>query len=199
MPKPSRREHLINTAIILFCEHGYHATGIDKLLETAGVSKKTMYQYFRSKEELIYAALRQYDGMFRNDFMKAVESASETPAGKLLAIFDVAETWFKDNKFFGCMFINAIGEYSEKSSPIREIGKQFKQLMWNYVVGLAKKAGMQNPEILADELCLLLEGAIVTAQVSDKPQAASTAKSIAAILIASNDLQPFVASSSVTT
>ncbi len=179
MPRPSRRDHLINTAIELFCEHGYHATGIDRLLETAGVSKKTMYQHFRSKEELIYAALRQYDGVFRNNFMKAVEETGETPEQKLLAIFDVAEAWFKDNNFFGCMFINAIGEYSEKESPVRDISKQFKQLMWNYVADLAQKAGAQDFKDLADEICLLLEGAIVTAQVSDKSKAAKTAKNIA--------------------
>ncbi len=183
MPRPSRREHLIETAITLFCEHGYHATGIDRLLETAGVSKKTMYQHFRSKEELIYAALRQYDGVFRNNFMKAVEGAGKTPKEKLLAIFDVAETWFNDNKFFGCMFINAISEYSEKDSPIRDISRQFKQLMWNYVFDLAKEANANEPKKLANELCLLLEGAIVTAQVSQKPEAAATAKEIGKKLI----------------
>ncbi len=183
MPRPSRRDHLVETAIMLFCEHGYHATGIDKILETAGVSKKTMYQHFRSNEELIYAALRQYDGVFRNNFMKAVEGASETPQGKLIAIFDVAEVWFKENNFFGCMFINAVGEYSEKESPVREISRQFKRLMWRYVVDLGESAGAKNCEELADEICLLLEGAIVTAQVSDRPKAAGTAKKIAKALV----------------
>ena len=118
MPKQSRREHLIDTAITLFCEHGYHATGIDRILDTAGVSKKTMYLYFRSKEELIYAALQQYDSVFRNNFMRAVEEQGSSPKDKLLAIFDVAGAWFNENNFFGCMFINAVGEYSESESPI---------------------------------------------------------------------------------
>lgn len=183
MPRPSRREHLINTAITLFCEHGYHATGIDRILDEAGVSKKTMYVHFRSKEELIYAALRQHDGTFRNNFMKAVDSAGETPKEKLLAIFDVAEAWFSDNNFFGCMFINAIGEYAEKNSPVRNISKQFKQLMWDYVSALGKEAGVKDHGALADEICLLLEGAIVTAQVSDNPKAASTARKIAKTMI----------------
>ena len=183
MPRPSRREHLIETAITLFCEHGYHATGIDRILATAGVSKKTMYLYFRSKEELIYAALQQYDSVFRNNFMKAVEESGQTPKDKLLAIFEVAEAWFNNNNFFGCMFINAVGEYSEKESPIREISKHFKQQMWNYVAELAQQANIENSSALADELCLLLEGAIVTAQVSQRPQAASTAKKIAEKLI----------------
>lgn len=179
MPRPSRRDHLIETAITLFCEHGYHATGIDRLLETASVSKKTMYAHFRSKEELIYAALRQYDGVFRNNFMKAVEDTGSTPKEKLLGIFDVAEAWFNDNKFFGCMFINAIGEYSENESPVREISKQFKKMMWGYVDDLAKEAGAKNHKELTDELCLLLEGSIVTAQVSQNPQAAAIAKRMA--------------------
>ena len=179
MPRPSRRDHLINTAITLFCEHGYHATGIDRLLSTAGVSKKTMYQHFRSKEELIYAALRQYDGVYRNNFMKAVEEAGSTAEEKLLAIFDIAEAWFQENSFFGCMFINAIGEYSEESSPVRDICKQFKQQMWDYIHNLTKEAGATNSTELADEICLLLEGAIVTAQVSQKAGAAKTARKMA--------------------
>lgn len=183
MPQPSRRDHLIETAITLFCERGFHATGIDLLLETAGMSKKTMYQYFRSKDELIYAALRHHDGVFRNGFMKAVEAAGATPQEKLLAVFDVADTWFGDNNFFGCMFINAVGEYSEKESPIREIGKQFKQMMRNYVVGLTKEIGVLEHEALADEICLLLEGAIVTAQVSGTSCSAQTARKAAQSLI----------------
>ena len=59
MPASSRREHLIDTAIELFAKHGFHATGIDMILARAGVSKKTLYRHFRSKEELILAALRK--------------------------------------------------------------------------------------------------------------------------------------------
>jgi len=183
MPLSSRRDHLIETAITLFCEQGYHATGIDRLLETAGVSKKTMYQHFRSKEELIYAALRQHDSVYRNQFMQAVENSGETPKEKLLAIFDIAENSFKGDQFHGCMFINAVGEYSEEGSPVREICKQFKQLIWRYIADLTQQSGAAHPEELADEICLLLDGAIVTAQVSQKPQAASTAKKIAQTLI----------------
>lgn len=183
MPQISRRDHLIETAITLFCERGFHATGIDLLLETAGMSKKTMYQYFRSKDELIYAALRHHDGVFRNGFMKAVEEAGATPQERLLAIFDVADAWFGDRNFFGCMFINAVGEYSEKQSPIRDIGKQFKKMMWNYVASLTKELKEAEHEELADQICLLLEGAIVTAQVSDTPNAAKTARKAAQQLI----------------
>jgi AcrR family transcriptional regulator len=183
MRRSHRREHLIETATTLFCEHGYHATGIDKILNKARVSKKTLYTHFRSKEELILAVLRQYDGLFRNDFMRKVDRLGKTPPEKLLAVFDVAEAWFSQHNFYGCMFINAIGEYSEKDSPIRDVSKQFKQLIRDYIKTLCVEAGAEAPDALADQLALILEGAIVTAQVSQNPKAAQTAKDAAAVLI----------------
>ncbi len=183
MKQSQRREHLIDTAIELFCEHGYHATGIDLILSKAGVSKKTLYTHFRSKEELIMAALRKYDGLFRNDFMRQVEGTGKSPRERLLALFDAAESWFSQKRFFGCMFINVVGEYSEEDSPIREISKQFKRSMRDYIKGLCSQAGAGEPDALADQLALILEGAIVTAQVSGKADSARTAKEIARQLI----------------
>ena len=184
MGRLPRREHIISTAIELFREYGYHATGIDRIVDEAGVSKKTLYAHFHSKEELLIAALRHYDGLFRNNFMRKVDQTAKTPRDRLLAIFDVAEAWFSQNKFFGCMFINVIGEYSKKESPIRDICRQFKQLMRNYIKELCVQAGAKEPDVLADKLALLFEGAVVTSQVSQKPQAAKTAKDIARSLIA---------------
>lgn len=183
MKKSQRREHLLDTAIGLFCEHGYHGTGIDRILGEAGVSKKTLYTHFRSKEELILAALRKYDGLFRNDFMRQVDLQGKTPKEKLLAVFDVAESWFAQKKFFGCMFINVIGEYSQNDSPIRDISKQFKRSMREYIRELCIQAKAAEPDSLADQLALLLEGAIVTAQVSQQVDSARTAKEIARRLL----------------
>ena len=184
MATSERREHLIDTAIRLFAEHGFHATGIDTILKCSGVSKKTLYRHFRSKEELILAALRKYDGLFRNSFMRQVEAQAGSPRERLLAVFDVAETWFGDSGFYGCMFINAIGEYSEIDTPIRQVCKDFKALMRGYIRELCVQAEVPGEAGLAEELALLLEGAIVTAQVSqDRSHAARVAKSAAAALI----------------
>lgn len=187
MPRPSRRDHLLNTAIDLFYKHGFHATGIDKIMEVSGVSKKTMYAHFRTKEELIMAALRQHDSRFRNFFMREVEKAGSTPKEKLLAVFDVAHTWFSQSNFFGCVFINAVGEYSEDNSPIRAISRDFKAMMRGYIEKLCADFGADDPDELAKELGILLEGAIVTAQVSKDPNAAKTAKNIATILLENMD------------
>jgi AcrR family transcriptional regulator len=184
MARPSRREHLIETAIALFAKHGYHATGIDKVMEEAGMSKRTLYTYFRSKEELVLAALRHYDSVFRNHFMAKVEKAASTPEGRILAIYDIAEEWFTQQNFYGCMFINAVGEYSEADSPIRQVARDFKKLMRTYLRELVGQLPVADADELANELALLLEGAIVTAQVSGNPAAAHIAKRAAKTLIA---------------
>lgn len=183
MPSSSRREHLINTAIELFSEHGFHATGIDTLLEKAGMSKRTLYAYFRSKEELILAVLRHKDSLLRNQFMGSVDRTADAPEARLLAVYDVAETWFKQKDFFGCMFINAVSEYAEVDSPIRQVSIEYKKLMRSYLLSLCSQLNVARPVELADELALLLEGAIVTAQVSRNAQAAQTAKRVAKVLI----------------
>jgi AcrR family transcriptional regulator len=184
MPTSERREHLIDTAIGLFAKHGFHATGIDRILEESGVSKKTLYRHFRSKDELILAALKKYDGLFRNGFMRQVEERAETPRDRLLAVFDVAEAWFRQNNFYGCMFINAIGEHSAADTPIRQVCKDFKAMMRGFLHELCIEAAVPDPPGLAEELALLLEGAIVTAQVSqDRHRAAQVAKTAAAALI----------------
>ena len=82
------------------------------------------------------------------------------------------------------MFINVIGEYSEKDSPIRDICKQFKSLMRNYIRDLCTQTDAKEPDILADKLALIFEGAVVTSQVSQNPDAAKTAKDIARSLVA---------------
>ncbi|MBL4837275.1 MAG: TetR/AcrR family transcriptional regulator [Kordiimonadaceae bacterium] len=186
MARPSRRDHIIDVAIVLFCEHGFHATGVDKIMRTAQVSKKTLYNHFRSKDELILAALQLYDGRFRNNFMKDVEALGATPQARLLAIFDAAETWFNSQNFFGCMFVNVVGEYSDPTLPMRAISRNFKQMIHRYILELCEKSDAKNPEILADEMALLFEGAIVTAQISGTAAGAKTAKAIAKQLLANH-------------
>ncbi len=183
LPQLSKRDQLIQTAVKLFAKNGFHATGVDTIAAESGVTKRTLYAHFRSKEELVLAALQQYDGMFRNEFMRRVEETAKTPRAKLLAVFDVAEHRVKQNNFYGCMFINAIGEYSENDTPIRKECKEYKDLMRGYIRDLCEQAGASDPKELAEEMSLLLEGAIVTAQVSQNLSAAKIAKRAAKTLI----------------
>ncbi len=183
MTHSSKREHLIETALKLFSRHGFHAVGIDTILKESGVAKRTLYNHFKSKDELILAVLRHYDERFRNFFMRAVEGSALNPKDRLLAVFDVAEQWFQQDDFYGCIFVGATGEYPEEDTPIRNICREFKGLILGYIKSLATEAKLKQPDQLADQLLLLLEGAITMAQINNSPLSAKQAKCAARVLI----------------
>ena len=179
MARLSKRDILIDTARDLFVAHGFHAVGVDTILRKAGISKRTLYKHFRSKEDLILAVIRHYDETFRNYLMREVEARGDTAYEQLLAVFDVAEQWFSEANFHGCIAVKAIGEYSEKNKAIQRSCEEFIRLIGEYIEGLATKAGARDPERLARELVLLFEGAIVMAVVSGNPKVAQQAKTMA--------------------
>lgn len=183
MTNQAKREHLIETAMRLFSRYGYHGTGIDLILKESGVAKKTLYHHFQSKEALIVEVLKQYDEQFRNMVERRVKEIADNPRDRLVAIFDIAHEWFSDKHFYGCMFINAISEYSDTDSSIRDACKVFKEETRLYMECLCSEAGFKEPKELSEELALLLEGSIVTAQVSQTPNAAGIAKRTAKVLI----------------
>jgi AcrR family transcriptional regulator len=179
----TKRDHLINTALELFSRDGFHATGIDKILSASGVAKMTLYNHFKSKDELILAVLRRRDETFRNWFMRTVETSAEAPRDRLLAIFDALEQWIRQEGFCGCTFINATAEFGERGDAIVGSCAEHKRLVLDYVEKLAAAAGAHDPAELAYTLNLLAEGAIVTAQVMGQKDSAARAKRAAKILI----------------
>jgi len=183
MPAASKREIIVSEALKLFYRDGFNATGIDKICKEAGVSKKTLYNHFKSKDELILATLRLRDEGFRNNFMRETEKRSDNPRDRLLSLFDVLAAWTEEKDFFGCMFINASAEFAEKNDPIHLFSAEHKRLMKEYIRELAAKAGARNPTQLAGQLNLLLEGATVEAHVSDTKNAGDIAKSMARVII----------------
>lgn len=183
MTKSLKREQLVSTALELFSKYGFHAVGIDTIIKESGVAKKTLYNHFKSKEELILATLRYHDQLFRNHFAKAVESKGESPREKLLAVFDVAEEWFSSDNFYGCIFIGASSEFPEINTPLRNVCKDFKRMVQEYIQKLAEQAEMENSAQLAAHLVLLLEGAISMAQINNSSLSAKQAKEAALMLI----------------
>ena len=177
------RERLVDTALELFYKHGYRATGIDKILTVSGVSKMTLYKYFKSKDELILATLRRQDERLRNWLMKEIEQRGRTPHERILAIFDALAEWFSKPQYHGCPFINVTAEYSEVGDPIHAFAAEHKRLLTNYICRLAKEAKATDPDYLAQQLMLLVDGAIVSAKISHSGKAASNGRRIAEILL----------------
>ena len=181
----SKRQDLIEAALCLFNERGYHATGIDAILARAGVAKNTLYKHFRSKDELILAALRLKDEQQRNEIMRRVESRAQTPKDRLLAVFDVVEDWFRDPDFHGCLFIRASGEFADTDDPVHRVCLEHSHLLRGYLERLARSAGASDPEGLSKQLLILLTGSMVAAQIRGDAAPARVAKQAASTLIQS--------------
>jgi AcrR family transcriptional regulator len=179
----SKREQLIQASLELFSLTGYSAVGVNTISEKAGVTKKTLYHHFKSKEELILAVLRYYDERHRNSFMRSVEERAENPEDRLLVIFDILEEWFDSKNFSGCLFVRAMGEYSEEGTSIRSVCQESKILFQRYIQSLAEKAELQDADELSEQLMLLIEGAITMAQVNNSHLSAVRAKKAAKVLI----------------
>lgn len=184
MKRAEKRDHLVAIAAALFNKAGFHGTGIDQIVEAAGIAKTTLYRHFNSKEELIVAALRRIDHRYREDMRRAVDQASADGADRLLATFDFLEEWFEAKTFHGCPFVNAAAEYGDRSNAIFQEAQMHKRLVVAYLEELARAAGIGEPTRIAEWVNLLHEGATSIAHVTGRAQAASEARSIAATLIA---------------
>ncbi|MEC9372243.1 MAG: TetR/AcrR family transcriptional regulator [Planctomycetota bacterium] len=191
---PSRRDDLIDAAMRVFYRHGFHASSLDDIQREGGISRMTLYNHFKSKDELVVAAMRRRDEIFRERMMKYVESKAKTPRERIAAVFDFHEDWFTGNEFCGCMFINASAEFSVAESAPRRVAAEHKQGIVRWLRELCAAAKLENPDDIAEQLNILLEGAIVTARVvgqvanggSDPGASARRAKRMAMALIASD-------------
>ncbi|MBL4908374.1 MAG: TetR/AcrR family transcriptional regulator [Sneathiella sp.] len=179
----SKRDELVHKALKIFYRDGFHATGMDKLVKETGISKTSMYKHFRTKDDLILASLRLRDELFRNKFVRKVETLAGDPAAQLLAMFDALDDWFHELDFRGCMFIKASGEFPIKGSPIYDTAAEHKKLLLDYVEKLAAQTTAKDPLLLARQLTLLKEGAIVAAHMRGPEGIAADAKLAAEALI----------------
>ena len=182
-PDGSKRDELIDTALRLFCRHGYRATGIDTILAEAGVAKMTLYHHFKSKDELIVAVLKKRDEEWRAWFVGRVDELGKTPREKLRALFDVLEEWFERRDYHGCSFGQAATEFREPKHAVHKMATEHKQRLLDYLRGLAAAAGAGDPDLLARQLGLLFEGAVIHMEVFREPQIARTADDAAQKLV----------------
>ncbi len=179
----AKREALLDTAAALFARQGYRAVGIDTVLAEAGVAKMTLYKHFRSKEELIAAVLEQRGQAIAASLAARIAAAPGGPRERLLAVFDWLETAVRSPEFHGCLFIKAASEYPTGEALPRQAAEAFKADCHQLLERLCRDAGAADPDGLARQLQLLLEGALVMAFLQRHPQAAGDARRAAALLL----------------
>ncbi|MCZ6779979.1 MAG: TetR/AcrR family transcriptional regulator [Acidobacteria bacterium] len=183
MGRAETRERLIEAAAHLFYERGIHRTGVEQVIERAHLSKPTLYQHFRSKDELVTAVLERWAVQREEILREILEDPSRPPAERLLAVFRFFEGWVQEGGFRGCGLVNAAVEIPGPEDAGRRIIARHKVWMTRALARAARQAGLSRPMVLARSLTLLIEGATVTSHVQQDPGAPRLARSIARRLI----------------
>ncbi len=178
------RERLIAAASRLFCRFGINAVGVDAVVAEAATAKATLYKVFGSKEKLVEVVLEREGAAWRDWFLGELLKDEATAYERLQRIFPLLHVWFAGERFYGCPFINAIGEHDKKDARFREITLAHKHRVLNAIEDLARQAGLVEPRSVAHQIGLLMDGAIVAAMVTDDPGVADLAAETANLLLA---------------
>jgi AcrR family transcriptional regulator len=184
MTTQTKRDEIVRTAYEIFYKHGFHATGVERLLADTGISKRTLYKHFRSKEDLIVAAIAYYQDTLFGALPGELRRLASGPQGQLLAIFELRREAFERGDFTGCFAINAKVEFEGKHGGVETACVRFSRDLEALMRGLCEQAGYTDPQQIARQLTLLLEGTIIYAQIHRDASIAVTARDTAATILA---------------
>lgn len=181
--KLSKRDEIIARAYAVFHQHGLHATGVDTVMADTGISKRTLYKYFRTKEELIEAVVSHYQDVMFKTIPPELAKRSNDPKEQILSLFDMKSEAFTLNDFGGCFAVNAKLEFKGKEQRIEGACGTFYELLEAYVMTLCEAAQCQNPRATAQQLMILFVGGLVVGQVHHDAARITMARDMARLII----------------
>lgn len=170
-----KEQDILQAAERLFYANGFHATSTDRICSEAGVSTRTLYRYFPSREMLTEAVMNE-----RKDRFFAALHPVEHPAA-VDQLFRVLGTWMQDYGSSGCFFLKVWGEYAEQDVWLSALALDYRYEMREYIAACVRHMPGTHSEVLSDAIWILFEGAITAALVAG-PEAALRAGQAAALL-----------------
>ncbi|MEA2230638.1 MAG: hypothetical protein QOD83_454 [Solirubrobacteraceae bacterium] len=179
----SGRERILDAAYDLFSRSGVRAIGVDTITAEADVAKMTLYRNFASKNELALAFLGVREERWTQGWVQAqTQARASTPAGQLLAIFEIFSEWFARDDFEGCAFVTSLLEFDDRDDPVRQACVTHLANIRAYVCELATAAGVEDPHRFAAQWHILMKGSIVAAHEGDR-DAANKARELGMLLL----------------
>ncbi|MBO9691885.1 TetR/AcrR family transcriptional regulator [Chryseobacterium sp.] len=168
MKKEKVRERIIRVASDLFYRQGYNSTGINQIIAEADIAIGSLYNHFSSKNDLLQAYLIKEENNWFEGFKNTTSKISD-PKEKLLALIDYRKKLQQTSKFAGCHFIKIVSEIGDSNPSVSVFSQQHKEKQKNLITALVKEHGMQkqvsDPDLLAENIFLLIEGAVVTSTI----------------------------------
>jgi AcrR family transcriptional regulator len=184
-PRPTTggaRERILAAAYELFLQRGIRDVGIAELISRAGVAKATFYTHFTSKDELVLAYLEHcHQDLTVEAIIAETARRTESPTGRLLAIFDVLDGWFRQDDFQACAFVSTMLEMGP-THPLGVASIDYLAQVRAFIRALAVEGGLEQPDVFARSCHILTKGSIISAVEGDR-EAAVFAKRMAASLI----------------
>lgn len=174
-----RRDHLVEVATRLFCRDGFHATGIDRVLEEAGVAKMTLYKHFASKDELIGACLEGESARLRGAMDAVLEGARGDAAERALALVDWVAAVATTEGFEGCPFHHARAEFADPAHPAAAVAAGHKRWLRERLRRLLREGGHGEPAAAADRLVVVIEGVLALGPMGVVPRLGAAASGLA--------------------
>jgi AcrR family transcriptional regulator len=179
----SGRERILEAAYDLFSRSGVRAIGVDTITVHADVAKMTLYRNFTSKHELAMAFLDLREERWTKAWLQTeVRNRAASPAGQLLAIFDVFSEWFHRDDFEGCAFVTSLLEFDDPDDPVRRACVVHLENVRTFVAELAAAAGVDDAQRFATQWHILMKGSIVAAHEGDR-EAALEAQEVGMLLL----------------
>jgi AcrR family transcriptional regulator len=175
--------HIAELAAQLFHEHGITATGVDAVSKAAGISKRTLYERFGSKDGLIAAAYSALDLPVFEHITGPAERASTTPRGQLEQLFAVLEAEVRSPQFRGCPFAAASSEIAARDHPAHTVIRRHKERLRRWILSRARAAGATDPARLSRQLMLVFDGAQAQSLVQRSARPAREAREVAKALL----------------
>jgi AcrR family transcriptional regulator len=179
----TERERVAALAANLFYKHGITATGVDVLSRAAGISKRTLYQRFGSKDGLIVAAYESLDVPVYRMFTTAIETELDDPRAQLEAFFAQLEPIVRAPEFRGCPFTNAASEIPDPNHPVHAVVRRHKERIRRWLRTRARAAGAANPEQLSRQLMLVYAGVQSQSLIEHSTRPARDARVLANALL----------------
>ncbi len=179
------RDRILKTAIVLFNERGVHTVGIDRIIAESGVSKRTFYNYFPSKVDLIAAYLDFWHVLRFANLNRYAAGVGGDPKAELLAIFDFLEYWFSEQDFRGCAFARGLNDFNDDASKIlrAKVSVHFDEWANFIMARLSLFVEPEKADIILPQFLSLITGTTVVAHASGNVKIAQLNKQIAEILL----------------
>lgn len=183
MKQTPKRAEIIETAYQSFYQNGFHTTGVDAVMADSGISKRTIYKYFRSKEELIAAVIAHYDAQIFDHLPEELSRRNKDPKKQILSLFDLKTEEFEKGDYNGCIAINAKVEFDGLDDTIETACSGFYVKLEAYVAELCADAQLKSPKALARQIVILFAGSVVMGKMHHDAGVPNIAKDMVKMLL----------------